>query len=120
MKQNSLLKAFQHAFAGIGHFLLDDRNGKIHILIAAMVATAGWFFGISLPEWCIVLLCIGWVISLEMANHALEKLCDAVHEAPHPLIKIAKDVAAGAVLWSAMISIVVGLLIFLPKIFTKL
>ena len=118
MKQNSLDKAFRYAFAGIGHFLFNDRNGHIHILIAMLVTTAGWFFGISLQEWCIVLLCIGLVISLEMANHALEKLCDAVHESPHPLIKIAKDVAAGAVLWSALISVVIGLLIFLPKIFS--
>lgn len=120
MKQNSLLKAFQYAFAGIGHFLLNDRNGHIHILISVVVITAGWFFGITMPEWCIVILCMGLVISLEMANHALEKLCDAVHEAPHPLIKIAKDVAAGAVLWSAMISVVIGILIFLPKIFSHL
>ena len=118
MKQHSLLNAFQYAFAGIGHFLLNDRNGNIHILIAVMVTTAGWFFGISLQEWCIVLLCIGLVISLEMANHALEKICDAVHEGPHPLIRIAKDVAAGAVLWSALISVVIGMLIFLPKIFS--
>ena len=120
MKQNSLLKAFQYAFAGMGHFFLNDRNGNIHILISVMVATGGWFFGISLQEWCIVLVCMGLVISLEMTNHALEKLCDAVHEAHHPLIKIAKDVAAGAVLWSAMISVIIGLLIFLPKIFTHL
>jgi len=120
MKQNSLLKAFQYAFSGIGRFLLNDRNGNIHILIAVMIATAGWFFGISVQEWSIILLCIGLVISLEMVNHALEKLCDAVHEAHHPLIKITKDVAAGAVLWSAMISVVIGLLIFLPKIFSSL
>lgn len=120
MKQNSLLKAFQYAFTGMGHFILNDRNGHIHLLISVMVVTAGWFFGISMQEWCIVLLCMALVISLEMANHALEKLCDAVHEAHHPLIKIAKDVAAGAVLWSAMISVIIGLLIFLPKIFTCL
>lgn len=120
MKQASLLKAFQHAFTGIGHFLLNDRNGNIHILISLLVVIAGWFLGISTGEWCIVLLCIALVISLEMANHALEKLSDAVHEAHHPLIKIAKDVAAGAVLWSAMISVLIGLLIFLPKIISLL
>lgn len=120
MKQSSLLKAFKYAFSGVGHFLVNDRNGHIHILIAVIVNAAGWFFGISLQEWCIVLLCMGMVISLEMINHALEKLCDAVHETHHPLIKIAKDVAAGAVLWSAIISAIIGLLIFLPKIIQAL
>lgn len=116
MRQTSLLKSFQYAFAGIGHFLKNDRNGNIHLTIAILVAVTGWLLHISLIEWCIILLCTALVISLEMCNHALEKLSDAVHETYHPLIKIAKDVAAGAVLWSAIISVIIGLIIFIPKI----
>lgn len=120
MKQIPLLKAFQHAFAGIGHFVRNDRNGSIHITAAVLVTAAGFYFRIDVNEWCILLLCFALVISFEMCNHALERLCDAVHESHHPLIKISKDVAAGAVLWSAIISIIIGFLIFLPKIVASL
>ncbi len=116
MKSQPIAKAFEHAFNGMGYFISHDRNGKIHFALAVLVAVAAFFFKLSATEWCILLLCTGLVISLEMMNHAIENLCDVVHEAHHPLIKIAKDVAAAAVLWSAIISVIIGLLIFIPKI----
>jgi len=116
MKPQALIKAFQHALNGIGHFVMHDRNGRIHIAAAVLVVTAGFYCKVSMNEWAILLLCIGLVISLEMLNHALEKLCNLVHPAQHPLIKTAKDVAAAAVLWSAVISAIIGLLIFIPKL----
>lgn len=116
MKLQPITKAFEHAFNGMGYFISHDRNGKIHFTLAVLVAIAAFFFKLSATEWCILLLCTGLVISLEMLNHAIENVCDVVHEAPHPLIKIVKDVAAAAVLWSAIISVIIGLLIFIPKI----
>ena len=117
MKQQSLIRSFRVAFKGIGHFFMNDRNGNIHLTITVLVAAAGYYFQISIIEWCIVLLCVALVFGLEMLNHALEKLCDAVHPTQHPLIGITKDVAAGAVLWAVIISVMIGLMIFLPKIF---
>jgi undecaprenol kinase/diacylglycerol kinase (ATP) len=117
MKRQSLLQAFQVAFKGIGHFFMNDRNGNIHLTITLLVSAAGYYFQISIIEWCIVLLCVALVFGLEMLNHAMEKLCDTVHPTQHPFIKVTKDVAAGAVLWSAIISVIIGLMIFLPKIF---
>lgn len=116
MKTLPILKAFQHAFNGIIHFLANDRNGGIHFIAALLVCFTGFYFHVSLQEWYILLLCFALVISFEMCNHAIEKLADVVHADQHPLIKIAKDVAAAAVLWSAIISVVIGLLIFIPKI----
>ncbi|MES2006037.1 MAG: diacylglycerol kinase family protein [Bacteroidota bacterium] len=116
METQTLAKAFQHAFNGLFQFVKKDRNGKLHLLACCLVIAGGFFFKISSFEWMIVLLCFALVISLEMCNHALEKLADAVHEAHHPLIKTAKDVAAAAVLWSAIIAAIIGALIFLPKI----
>ncbi len=116
MKPQSLRKSFANAFNGMAAFFLTDRNGKIHLLIALMVIGAGFYFRVSVTEWGLLLACMALVPSLEMLNHALEKLCDVAHSAPHPLIKTVKDVAAAAVLWSAIISAIIGLLIFIPKI----
>lgn len=66
-----------------------------------------------------VLLCIGLVMALEMVNAAIEKLCDRLHPDKHTDIKLVKDMAAGAVLWAAIISAIVGLIIFAPKLLTK-
>jgi diacylglycerol kinase len=116
MPQQTLYKAFVHAFQGLGSFLRNDRNGRIHLLAAIAVIIAGIVFGLSAVEWCLVMLCIAGVTGFEMLNHALEKFCDAVHPQTHPLIKIVKDVAAAAVLWWAIISVIIALFIFLPKI----
>jgi diacylglycerol kinase len=120
MKQQPLSKAFTHAFHGMADFIRHDRNGKIHLVIGAIVVMAGFFFNVSVGEWGILLLCMALVLCLEMINHALENICDVVHESTHPLIKTAKDVAAGAVLLSAIISVIIGILIFLPKILASL
>ena len=116
MKQQPLLKSFAYAINGIVYFFANDRNGRIHLAAAVWVTIAGIYFNISVMEWMILLLCIALVISMEMLNHALENICDSVHTAHHPLIKTAKDVAAAAVLCSAVISAVIGMLIFVPKI----
>lgn len=116
MKTQPLFKSFAHAFNGIMVFFLTDRNGRIHLLLAGLVIGAGYHFGVSATEWGLLLICMALVPAMEMLNHALEKLCDVVHSDPHPLIKMAKDVAAAAVLWTAIISAFIGLLIFIPKI----
>lgn len=116
MKQQPLYKAFIHAFNGLLFFFRNDRNGRIHLLAAMIVVMMAAFLHLAAMEWAVILVCIAWVMALEMLNHALEKLCDAVHPETHPFIKAAKDVAAGAVLVSAIISMIIGLIIFLPKI----
>ncbi len=116
MKQQPLLKAFVHAFNGLIHFFANDRNGRIHLAVAVWVTVAGIYFNIAVMEWMILLLCIALVIGMEMLNHALENICDAVQTTHHPLIKTAKDVGAAAVLCSAIASAIIGLLLFVPKI----
>lgn len=84
--------------------------------IALFVVIAGFIFGISSIEWVAILLCIAIVISLEMMNSALEKLSDLVEPNYNPVIKSIKDISAAAVLWSAIVSVVIGGVIFLPRI----
>lgn len=114
--QQSLLKSFANAFAGMAYFFTNDRNGKIHLAITVIVIAASVALQVSAIEWMIVLLCIALVISLEMLNSALEKLCDLVEPNYHSTIKVIKDVSAAAVVLSAIISVVIGVIIFLPKI----
>ena len=118
MKKQSIIKSFANAFNGLTYFFTNDRNGQIHLCAVLLVSLSGFYLQVSLQEWIVLLLCFAVVISIEMCNHGLEKLCDLVNPAQHPTIKIIKDVAAAAVLWSAIISVLIGLLIFLPKIST--
>lgn len=120
MKKRSLSHAFAHAFRGLLHFVRSDRNGRIHFFAAMAVTVAGLYFHITTGEWISLLTCFAMVIAFEMCNHAIEQVCDVVHAEHHPSIKIAKDVAAAAVLWSAVISAVIGSIVFVPKILALL
>ena len=120
IKNCSFICAGKNAFSGMKYFFLHERNGKIQLAIAAMVTALSIAVQISTTQWLVVLVCMALVISLEMLNTALENLCNLVQEEYHPLIKIVKDVAAAAVLFTAIISVAIGLIIFLPKIISYL
>ena len=113
--QQSLLKSFVNAFAGMRHFFVNDRNGKIHLTITLIVLAASLGFQITSIEWVLILLCVAMVIGLEMLNSALEKLSDMVEPNHHPTIKVIKDVSAAAVVLASIISVIIGIIIFLPK-----
>ena len=88
---------------------------KIHCMVAALVVIAGLILGISVTEWCICLGLFGMVMALELVNTAVEAVVDLVTEERHPLAKIAKDTAAGAVLIAAIMAAIVGLIILFPR-----
>ena len=116
MRKQSFIKSLGHAIDGLLVFFGKERNGQIQGTIAVMVVIAGFFLGLKPTEWIAILLCIAMVLSLEMINTALEKLSDMVEPNFNPLIKTIKDVAAAAVLWATIISVAIGLIVFLPKI----
>lgn len=109
--------AFRYAGQGIVSLFRGEAHAKIHTLAAVLVVAAGFIFGLSGIEWCLIIICIGGVFMGEGFNTAIEKVCDKVSPEIHPLIKVAKDVAAGAVLLFVLASVAVGLIIFIPKIF---
>lgn len=111
-----LIWSFVFALNGIKKSILKEPNFRIHILCTVLVIIAGYYFNISPVEWMLVLLCTALVLSMEMLNTAVEKLCDVVHKEIHPGIKLTKDIAAGAVLVSAVIAAICGSIIFIPKI----
>lgn len=89
---------------------------QIHLVVAVLVVLAGWFFNITTTEWILCLLCFGLVFGAEMVNTSIENLVDLVSPKKHELAGRAKDMAAGAVLISALFAACVGLIIFIPKI----
>ena len=116
-KRKKLRNSFKYAFEGIAEAWKTEQNLKIHFAIMALVIIAGFMFKISAMEWIICLLLFAIVISLELINTAIETTVDIAMPDINEKAKYAKDIAAGAVLFSAMISVIVGLIIFLPKIF---
>lgn len=116
MQKINRIQSFQYAFEGIWHTLKTQRNAQIHVAIALVIFAAGLALRLSLTEWAIIALTTGFVISTEMLNTATESAMDYVNADFHPHIKIVKDVAAGAVLIAALTAVVVGLLIFGPRL----
>ena len=116
-KRKKLRNSFKYAFEGIGEAWKTEQNLKIHFVIMALVIIAGFMFKISAMEWIVCLLLFAIVISLELINTAIETTVDIAMPDINEKAKYAKDIAAGAVLFSAIISVIIGLIIFLPKIF---
>lgn len=110
------IQSFRHAVSGILRFLRNETNGQIQFAAAGVAIGLGLLFQISKMEWLITILCITGVLTLEMVNTAIEKLCDVVHSDYHPKIKVVKDMAAGAVLLAATGAGFIGAIIFIPKL----
>ena len=111
-----LSKSFAHAFDGIIDTVCDERNIKIHLIMMVLVTIFGFIFHITYEEWLICLLLFALVISLEIANTAIEAVVDLACPEIHPLAKKAKDCAAGAVLVAAFFAAIIGLMIFVPHV----
>ena len=116
-KRKKLRNSFKYAFQGIKEAWSTEQNLKIHFIIMTLVIIAGIIFKITAIEWMICLLLFALVISLELINTAIETTVDIAMPEINEKAKFAKDIAAGAVLFSAIISVIVGCIIFLPKIF---
>ena len=115
-----LIKSFGYALKGIYAATLDQLNIKIHFLAVVIVTIAGIFFHITDMEWCLVVICYGMVLTAELFNSAIENLVDLVSPGHHPLAGKVKDIAAGAVLISAVCTAIVSLFIFLKYIIAHL
>ncbi|WP_243601621.1 diacylglycerol kinase family protein [Virgibacillus halodenitrificans] len=109
---------FTFAWNGLKEVTRTERNFRIHLFITALVLTIGFLVELNWLEWCIVIFAIGLVLVTEVTNSAIEKMIDYLNPAIHPSAKIIKDMAAGAVLIAAIIAALIGLIIFLPKIYT--
>ena len=116
LDKKKLRNSFKHAFNGVRLCIKDEQNMLIHFTVATLVIISGFIFKISKMEWIICLILIGNVMMMELLNTAIENTCDAVTEENNKYIKIAKDTAAGAVLVISIVSAIIGLMIFIPRI----
>ncbi len=116
----TLRRAFSCAWSGIRYTLSTQRNLRIHLVFAAIAVVAGFALGIPASSWCAVVLCIVAVFALEIVNTAVESVVDLVSPDYHDLAKHAKDCAAGAVYIAALGSIVVALIVYIPRLFALL
>ena len=110
-------KSFTHAFCGIGILIKTTHNFWVHIFFGIVALCLGYFLKISNIEWILIILAIGFVFVVEAINTAIEIDIDLTSPNYHPYARDTKDVAAGAVLISAIIAVIIGLIIFLPKIY---
>ena len=110
-------KSFAHAWRGIVVHVRSTHNAWIQIFLALVAFVLGIYYHISSTEWIMLVFAIGFVMSAEAFNTALEIDVNLTSPEYHPFARDIKDVSAGAVLISAVTALVVGLVIFLPKIF---
>ncbi len=110
------IKSFTYAFVGLRLVFANEHNAWIHAVATICVVVASFLFRISLLEWTVVVICIAMVISSEIINSSLERMADFVQPEKDNRIKEIKDLGAAAVLVCAIASVIVGIIIFLPKI----
>ncbi|TYR75479.1 diacylglycerol kinase family protein [Rossellomorea vietnamensis] len=115
-RRRKFLRSFKFAFKGIKLVFAEELNFRVHFTVSIAVVAAGFVLSISLPEWIAIILLITGMFALEMLNTAIERTVDLVTKEYHPLAGQAKDIAAGAVLCYALGAVVVGIMIFLPKL----
>lgn len=111
------LISFIFAFKGIYELIRSEPNARIHLLATIVAIVAGFFLNISPIEWCIIVFAIAIVWATEAFNTVLEKLSDHLFPEYNQIAGIVKDISAGAVLISSFAALIVGLIIFLPKLF---
>jgi diacylglycerol kinase (ATP) len=112
--------SFGYALQGVAAALRSEVHLQFHAAATVVVIGLGFYFRLSWLEWALVSLAVGLVWSLELLNTAVEAVVNLVSPEYHPLAGRAKDVAAGAVLVGAVAALVVGLLIFGPRVWALL
>jgi len=111
------LKSIGFACKGALLLLKTESSIQIQFAIALLVTIAGFYFDISSTEWILQILAIGLVMSVEGINTAIEEIADFIHPEHNTKIGFIKDVAAGAVFIAAVAAIVIGFIIYFPKLF---
>lgn len=120
MKNKGIAQSFKNAFNGLYRAVVEERNMKIHISAAIMVIILGMLFKLDTPRWLTVVFAIGLVFVSEIFNTAIELLTDMVTTEYSKQAKRVKDVSAAAVLVSAIISVIIGIIVFLGSIINLL
>jgi diacylglycerol kinase len=114
--RQTLLRSFRAAFAGLFYGIRTQRNLQIHAAAAVLVVLAAIVLHLTRVEWCLIVLCIGLTAAAELLNTAVEVTLDRLWPQYDDDVRVAKDVAAAAVLVAAITSMAVGLMVFVPRL----
>ncbi|OGM13000.1 hypothetical protein A3A76_01320 [Candidatus Woesebacteria bacterium RIFCSPLOWO2_01_FULL_39_23] len=114
--RHSTIRSFAYAITGLKTAIKSEPNLKIHIVAGTLALLTGLILKLSYLEWLLLLFTIFYVITLELLNTVMEAFVDLVSPEMSPFAKIAKDVSAACVLLAALISVIIGSVLFLPKI----
>lgn len=119
-KDNSFLtgrlKSVTFALKGAIKLITTEHSVMVQFSLAILVTIAGFYFDISKTEWLFQTLAIGLVVSIEGLNTAVEKIADFIHPSYDERIGFIKDIAAGAVFFAAITAIIIGLIIYVPRL----
>jgi diacylglycerol kinase len=110
------ITSFVYALNGLKVMIRDETNSRIHLFAAICTVIAGILLKVSLNEWIALVFAIGFVITLEIVNSAIENIADFISPGENDMIKKVKDLSAAGVLVSAITALVIGLIVFVPKI----
>ena len=110
------LQSFGYAFSGLLKFFKQEHNARIHLVAICIVLPLGWYFKLNRLDWSFLLIAIALVIITELINTAVETICDLVEPNYNEAVKDTKDFAAGATLMAALVSFIIGIMVFAPKI----
>jgi diacylglycerol kinase len=110
------LRSFAYAFNGLKILLKEEHNARLHLIAATVAVIAGVVLNISAMEWIAIVFATAFVITTEIINSSIENMADFISPEKHEKIKKIKDLAAAGVLISAVAALIVGMIIFLPKI----
>lgn len=113
---NQKVVSFKYALTGVIAALKEEPNLKFHFVVGLLVIVFSIILKISKEDWIVIVFLLGFVISLELTNTAIEAVVDEFTDKQHPGAKLAKDISAGAVLVAATTSAILGIIIFLPYI----
>ncbi|MGY0692887.1 diacylglycerol kinase family protein [Virgibacillus sp. FSP13] len=116
-KQKKRGIGLRYAWNGFVEILKTERNFQIHTVAAIIVIGVSFLLQLPAVEWAMILFSIGIVFVAEMMNTAIERMVDYVKPDIHPVAKVIKDIAAGAVLVAALMAMIIGIIIFLPKLY---
>jgi len=118
--RGNLVDSFRHAFHGLQYVLRAERNVRVHLIIAAVVAIVGLWLGLSTVEWALIVFSIALVLTGELVNSATELTIDLVCSNYDIRAKHAKDLVAGAILVAALASVCIGVLVLGPPLLEKI
>ena len=110
------VRSFKFAFRGAYLLIRTEDSIKVQLAIGILVSILGFVMQLNMMEWMFQCLAIGMVIVAESLNTAIEKLCDFIHPDYHDKIGFIKDISAGAATFAAFFAVIIGLIIYLPKL----